>query len=238
MRRIILLFAAFLLGILGSLQAGEKLEGRVAKMLQNIHWLGHASFRIDASKTIYIDPYKLGPHESAKTADFVLITHSHFDHFSEPDIKKIAGPNTVFFVTKDLAGKVEGKVYVMTPGKKEHVDGITVEAVPAYNIGKKFHPRANQWVGYVITIDSVRIYHAGDTDFVPEMKELKDIDFALVPVGGTYTMDAKEAAEAVNTFRPKVAIPMHWGAIVGKESDAEAFKRMAKVHVEILHPEE
>ena len=238
MRRIVLLFLGIFLGISSPILSGQKLEGRVAKMLENIHWLGHASFRIDASKVIYIDPYKLGPHESAKTADFVFITHSHFDHFSEPDIKKISGPNTVFFVTRDLANKVKGKVYVMEPGKTEKVDGITVEAVPAYNIGKKFHPKANGWVGYVITVDSVRIYHAGDTDFIPEMKSLKNIDFALVPVGGTYTMNAREAAEAVNSFLPKVAIPMHWGTIVGKESDAETFKRLAKVTVKILHPEE
>jgi L-ascorbate metabolism protein UlaG (beta-lactamase superfamily) len=125
----------------------------------------------------------------------------------------------------------------MQPGKTVTMGNIGVEAVPAYNTNKRFHPKDNEWVGYVISINSKRIYHSGDTDFIPEMANLHKIDVALMAVSGTYVMTAEEAAKAVDTFKPKLAIPMHYGAIVGSASDAEEFKRLSKVPVEILKKE-
>ena len=139
-------------------------------------------------------------------------------------------------ITEDCIAKLRNfKTFPVLPGKSYEVKGIKFSTVPAYNLSKAFHTRASNWVGYVIEIEGVRIYHAGDTDFVPEMKELKAIDIALLPVGGTYTMNAEEAAKAVNSFKPKVAVPMHYGKIVGSERDAERFKELVKeARVEIL----
>ncbi len=193
----------------------------------HIYWLGHASFRIeDSTRQIYIDPWKLS--DSTPKADIVLITHAHYDHYSAEDIEKIRKPTTVFVAPKDVADKIVGKVIVAEPGKKYQVEGLEVEAVPAYNIGKKFHPKENKWVGYVITLtNGQRIYHTGDTDAIPEMKQLS-VDVALMPCGGTYTMTAEEVAEVANSFMPKVLIPMHWGDIVGAEKDAETVQKLFK----------
>jgi len=206
-------------------------------MLQKIHWLGHASFRIDGSKTVYIDPWKLSTAAATKKADIILITHSHYDHLSEEDVNKIQTPETVIIIPADGASQLSGQIEIIRPGQKIEKAGITVEAVPAYNINKTFHPKANGWVGYVLTIDGVRIYHSGDTDFVPEMKNLQNIDIALMAIGGTYTMDAVQAAEAVNVFQPKLAVPMHWGDIVGSEKDVETFKAHAEVPVKVYEQE-
>jgi len=214
-------------------QIPEKVEEMVAK----IHWLGHASFRIDGSKRVYIDPWKLPKETEARKADIILITHEHFDHFSKRDVQKIRTPETVVVCTPDVGKKLKGKhIRRVKPGGRVQIGKVLVEAVPAYNIEKRFHPRGKNWVGYVLTLDGVRIYHAGDTDFIPEMKNLKNIDIALMPVGGTYTMDAKEAAEAVKTFRPKLAIPMHYGDIIGSEKDAQYFQKHSVVPVKILRP--
>jgi len=200
-----------------------------------LDWLGHASFKITNKKVIYIDPYNVPPEEKA---DIILITHSHSDHCSIEDIKGIVRDGTIIIITPDCQSKlsdIQGiKVHLAKPGKKIGALGIVVEAVPAYNINKNFHEKSNEWVGYIINIDGKRIYHAGDTDFIPEMKELKEIDVALLPVGGKYTMDAKEAAEAANAIKPKVAVPMHYGSIVGSEEDAKRFKELCNVEVEIM----
>ncbi|RLG02733.1 MAG: MBL fold metallo-hydrolase, partial [Thaumarchaeota archaeon] len=135
-----------------------------------------------------------------------------------------------------------GIIKLVRPGDKVEVKGAKIEAVPAYNVNKfrspgvVYHPKEEGSVGYVIELDGVRIYHAGDTDFIPEMRNL-EVDVALIPVSGTFVMTAEEAAEAVNTFKPKVAIPMHYGAIVGDKSDAERFKKLAEVDVVILEKE-
>jgi len=191
-----------------------------------IEWLGHASFRIsDRKLVIYIDPYVVD--EEAPKADIVLVTHEHYDHCAVDNIKKIIKDDGIVIATEDCFSKlVELNFKTVTPNQQLEIKGVKIETVPAYNINKPFHTPASQWVGYIVTLNNVRIYHAGDTDFIPEMKNLKDIDIALLPVGGTYTMDYKEAADAVNTFKPKVAIPMHWGKIVGSRSDAEKFKQL------------
>ena len=200
-------------------------------MLENIKWLGHAGFKITGSKTIYIDPFKTS---ESQPADIIIITHEHFDHYSPDDIKKIQTQETAIVVNPDCASKVSGNVKVISPGKSINIDGIKIEAVPAYNMNKDFHPKNNGWMGVVVTIDGKRIYHAGDTDDIPEMVYLKNIDIALLPVSGTYVMTAEEAADAANKIMPKVAVPMHWGSIIGDKTNAEKFKKLCKCKVEIL----
>lgn len=203
-------------------------------MIEDIEWLGHASVRIKGGKIIYIDPYNLMTEEKA---DLILITHGHYDHFSISDINKIIKPDTKIFATPDCSSKLArietAKVQIVSPNQRFTEGEVVIETVPAYNKNKEFHPITNDWVGYIITVSGKRIYHAGDTDFIPEMKNIK-ADIALLPVGGTYTMNAKEASMAANLIKPKIAIPIHYGSIVGKESDAQDFKEMCKVKVEIL----
>ncbi len=204
-----------------------------------ITWLGHSGFRIKDvidNRVIYIDPYQL---EEGEVADAVLITHSHYDHCSVEDLKKVCRPKTVLLAPADCQSKFQGKVdfrdcVIMEAGRSIMMGNINVEAVPAYNTDKEFHTKDSGWVGYVLDMNSKRIYHSGDTDLIPEMEGLKKIDIALLPVSGTYVMTAEEAAEAVAEFEPKLAIPMHYGAIVGDKNDAERFKELSKVPVEIL----
>ena len=194
---------------------------------QHIHWLGHASFRIeDNGKQIYIDPWKL--QEKSFPADFIFITHAHYDHFSPQDLEKIRKDSTIFVVPKDLAKSVKGKVVPVIPGEPYEIGGLKVETIAAYNLSKQFHPKHNNWVGYFITLSTgQRIYHAGDTDSTPEMRKAQ-CDIAFLPCGGYYTMDSKEAAVAANIFRPKAVIPIHWGDIVGSKENAEEFRRLFK----------
>lgn len=199
-------------------------------MTESIHWLGHDTFRITGEKTIYTDPYNIGRKDHA---DIILITHGHFDHCSPDDVKKIQGPGTIIIATADCAANLSGDIRTVNPGDTVTVGKITVEAVPAYNIGKKFHPKANGWVGYVITVNGKRIYLAGDTDRIPEMKNIK-ADIALLPVSGTYVMTADEAAQAALDIRPEVAIPMHYGTIVGTSSDAKKFAELLKGKIKVV----
>ncbi|MBN2398050.1 MAG: MBL fold metallo-hydrolase [Deltaproteobacteria bacterium] len=198
-------------------------------MMENIVWLGHSSVRIDGEKVIYIDPWKL---TDPKRADLILISHSHYDHLSLEDIAKIQKDDTVIITTKDSAARLSGDVRIVKPGDVLQVEGISVEAVPAYNTNKDFHPKKNGWLGFVVTVGGKRIYYCGDTDFIPEMETIR-ADIMLVPVGGTYTMTAEEAARAVNTVRPETAIPIHYDDIVGSVKDARRFKDLCEVPVEI-----
>ena len=210
-------------------EAGMK---EVEAVLSKMAWLGHDCFRIEGAKRIYTDPYQLA---GGAPADIILITHDHFDHCSPDDVAKIQNAQTVIVATGDCAAKLKGKVRTIKPGDKLNVEGVEIEAVPAYNTNKKFHPKANGWVGYVFTVDGVRIYMAGDCDRIPEMKDIR-CDIALLPVSGTYVMTADEAAGAALDIKPKVAVPMHYGAIVGSAADAERFKKAlaGKVEVRIL----
>jgi L-ascorbate metabolism protein UlaG (beta-lactamase superfamily) len=202
----------------------------------HIHWLGHATFRIeDGATQIYIDPWKL-PARSPK-ADIILITHAHYDHFSPEDLAKVRKPTTAFMAPKDVAYELEGTVISVVPGQSYEIGGLKVRTFPAYNVGKKFHPKDHHWVGYLVTLtNGQKVYHSGDTDFIPEMKGVV-ADVAMLPCGGTYTMTAKEAAEAANAFKPAVLIPMHWGDIVGTEKDSEELWRLFKGQTLILKPE-
>jgi L-ascorbate metabolism protein UlaG (beta-lactamase superfamily) len=208
----------------------------------DIRWLGHSGFKlVDVleRRIIYIDPFKIG---SADKADIILITHSHYDHCSIEDLKRISTPKTVILAPADCQSSVQGKVefrdlVIMSPGKSITMGNIHVEAVPAYNMDKQFHPRSNDWVGYIVDMNSKRIYHAGDTDAVPDMAKLHQIDVALMPISGKYVMTAEEAANALKSFKVKQAVPMHYDAIVGSRADAELFKKLSPVPVTILDKE-
>jgi len=210
-----------------------------------ITWLGHDSFKISNGKTVYIDPYKI---KAVGKADILLISHEHFDHLSMDDIKKVVSSNTSIVGASQCADTLKKagakEVKVVKPGEKVNVQGIAIEAVAAYNTNKinpdtkkPFHPKEDNKVGFVVTVNNVRIYHAGDTDAIEEMSNIRT-DIALLPVSGTYVMTAEEAAEAVKMIKPKIAIPMHYAAIVGSEKDAEKFKQLVKeCDVKILNKE-
>ena len=204
-------------------------------MTGNIHWLGHDTFRIEGEQLIYTDPFKI---KKKDTAGIILITHEHYDHCSAEDVKKLQGPETVIVTPADCASKLQGNVKIVKPGDKIEVRGVQIEAVPSYNTNKQFHTKDRGWVGYVFTVKGQRIYIAGDTDRIPEMKNIST-DIALLPVSGTYVMTADEAAQAALDIKPKVAIPMHYGSIVGTKEDARKFAEKLKGKIEVvILPEE
>ncbi len=210
-------------------------------MLERIHWLGHDAFRIDGPPTIYFDPYQLS--EGNPRADLILITHDHFDHCSPEDVAQIQDEDTAIVTVASASDKLSGDVRLVEPGSVLTVKGIDVQAVPAYNTnkfrspGEPYHPKEAGFVGFVITVDGKRIYHAGDTDPIPEMADLEAIDIALLPVSGTYVMTLEEAVSAVDTVRPELAIPMHVGRGIGSLEAAQAFKEQAPVDVVVLDME-
>jgi L-ascorbate metabolism protein UlaG (beta-lactamase superfamily) len=204
-------------------------------MVEDIHWLGHDTFRIEGEQIIYTDPFKI---KKKGRADIVLITHEHYDHCSPEDVKQIQGPDTIIISPADCAAKLQGNIKIVKPGDIIKIKDVTIEAVPSYNTNKQFHTKDRGWVGYVFTVKGQRIYIAGDTDYIPEMKKIK-ADIALLPVSGTYVMTADEAARAALDIKPKVAIPMHYGSIVGSNEDARRFadKLKGKIDVVILQEE-
>jgi L-ascorbate metabolism protein UlaG (beta-lactamase superfamily) len=209
-----------------------------ARIEQDIQWLGHAGFRLKvAGKTIYIDPYRA---PSGPQADLILITHDHFDHFSPEDLEQISGDGTRVIGPATVTEQLKGAVVKIAAGETVELPGFDVTAVAAYNTnkldsdGKPFHPRESGWVGYVIKGGGHKIYHSGDTDVIPEMDQAAGADVALLPVSGTYVMTAVEAAEAARRIDPALAIPMHWGTIIGSREDAEKFSELADVEVRIL----
>ncbi len=209
----------------------------VKQMVSNIHWLGHDSFRIKGDGlVIYIDPWQI---EDGPKADLILITHDHRDHCSPADVAKVQKEDSVIVTVAAAAAKLSGQIQVVKPGDELRVKGIPISAVPAYNVNKfrspgvPFHPRESGYVGFVVTVEGQRIYHAGDTDCIPEMGSI-NADIALLPVSGTYVMTADEAVEAAAIIKPQIAIPMHIGRGIGSLTDAERFKEKASVPVEIL----
>ena len=204
-------------------------------MTGNIHWLGHDTFRIEGEQLIYTDPFNI---KKKDKADIILITHEHRDHCSPEDVKKIQGPDTIIVTPGDCAVKLTGNIKVVKPGDKIEIRGVKIEAVPAYNTNKQFHTKDRGWVGYVFNVKGQRIYIAGDTDHIPEMKNIRT-DIAFLPVSGTYVMTADEAAQAALDIKPKVAIPMHYASIVGTKEDAQKFAEKLKGKIEVvILPEE
>ena len=201
-------------------------------MLENIEVLYHSSIRINKDKIIYIDPFKID--KNYNDADIVFITHDHYDHYSEEDIDKVINKNTTIIIPEELLTKLLRKginknaIITVEPNVKYMVQGIKFETIPAYNTNKSFHPKENDWVGYIITLNDIRYYVAGDTDITEENRKVK-CDVAFVPVGGTYTMDFKEAAQLINEIQPKIAVPIHYGRVVGTEQVASDF-------IKLLHP--
>lgn len=193
-----------------------------------VKWLGHDGFKFEFDgKILYIDPYEM--HETDK-ADIILITHGHYDHCSIADLKKLTKEDTLIVTTPDNTSKLSGKVHggtlkLVRPGDKFNEKGVAVKTVPAYNKDKPFHPKANEWVGYIFTIKGITFYHAGDTDYISEMEDIS-CDVAFLPISGTYVMNVEEAVAAAKKIMPKLAIPMHYGKIIGTKSDAERFREL------------
>jgi L-ascorbate metabolism protein UlaG (beta-lactamase superfamily) len=216
----------------------ETLKGSPDSLLEGINWIGHSSFLIEDGINIYIDPYDIPDSlaEGLPKADLILVTHDHFDHFSPDDIEKIVKPATMLVSIESVTSKLPDVVEsfrTVGPGDTITAKNIFVEAVPAYNIGKDYHPRSKGYVGYIIHLKDKTVYHAGDTDVIPEMKNIH-ADVALLPVGGKFTMNAIEAAEAADIIGPKVAVPMHWGKFIGTWEDAKDFQARSKTPVVVL----
>lgn len=206
----------------------------------NIQVLCHSSIKmIENEMVIYIDPFRIK--DVAKDADVIFITHSHYDHFSPEDILKIKRENTNIIVTNDLYEKTlelgfdKTDIYVVEPNQLYEINNVKFKTIPAYNTNKKFHPKENGWVGYIIDLNDIKYYIAGDTDITEENK-LVDCDVALIPIGGTYTTTYEEAAELTNIIKPKKVIPTHYGEIVGEKDDANKFKKLidSSIECEIL----
>lgn len=201
--------------------------------MENIRWFGHSSFAItdssNGNRIYFIDPYEL-PASISDKADLIFITHAHQDHLSEGDINHILKPETTVIATPDSLSTLkisDQQKFEVRPNNSYDVRGTKFETIPAYNLDPErlnFHPKSNNWVGYILFVNNQKIYHAGDTDFIPEMKDLtsKSLDIAMLPMGGHYTMGVEEAIDAANVIAAKVTIPMHYRRLLGdKSSDAE-----------------
>jgi L-ascorbate metabolism protein UlaG (beta-lactamase superfamily) len=207
-------------------------------VLDRFTWYRQSAMRYAADGlTIYIDPWGTTPEDPK--ADLILITHAHFDHLQPHEVERLTQDGTKVVAPKDVAAALSGDVTAVVPGERHEVAGVSFETVPAYNVAEErqdMHPKANGWVGYVLDLDGHRYYHAGDTDALPELESL-ETDVAMIPIGGTYTMDYREAAVFVKSMQPQVAIPMHFGFVVCSPSHADLFRREAKpVTVEVLEP--
>ena len=202
-------------------------------MAVEITWLGHASFRLAGEAVVYIDPWKVA--SEPRDGSVVFVSHSHFDHCSPEDVAKVLAAGGVVVGPADAVAQIGGGK-PLSAGSTIEAGGVTIAGVPAYTVDKDFHPKAKGWLGAVVRMDGVRIYYAGDTDRIAEMSELADIDLALLPVGGTYTMTAAQAAQAAGDIGAKAAVPYHFGDIVGSPADGQAFADAAPCQVHVLSP--
>ena len=204
-------------------------------MLKNVKVLYHAS--IVLYDNIYIDPYKI--ENETHNAKYLFITHSHYDHFSIEDIEKVRNEDTIFFVTSDCKEKLleigvgEKRIVTVAPDEMYRFNKIEVQVIPAYNVDKEYHKKEYGWVGYLIKINGVTYYITGDTDVNEDIQNIK-CDVLFVPIGGTYTMDYKEAADYTNSIKPKYVIPIHYGTIDGKKEDGIEFAKLLDTKIECL----
>lgn len=195
----------------------------------------HSSIKITGDKIIYFDPYKIT--EEQNDADIIFITHDHYDHFELESIKKVMKEDTLIVIPNRCAGTVidsglpRSAIIGVNPNEQYHMKDIEINTINSYNLDKEFHPKKNNWVGYIIEINDEKILVAGDTDNTEELQKIK-CDIALVPIGGTYTMTYQEAAELINKMKPKVVIPTHYGTVAGKVEDGEAFKKIIDSSIE------
>ncbi|MGE5225293.1 MAG: MBL fold metallo-hydrolase [Planctomycetaceae bacterium] len=207
-------------------------------MLERITWFRQSALRWqDDERTVYIDPW--GTPDDAPPADVLLITHAHDDHFQPDEIERLTKDGTKLVAPHDVAAKLHGDVTAVAPGESHEVGGLRFTTVPAYNTREEaldFHPKANRWVGYVVELGGRAYYHAGDTDHLPELESVRTA-VAFVPVGGYYTMDVPEAAGLVRAMAPQLAVPFHFGFVVGSASDGDRFREeAAPVPVEVMKP--
>lgn len=203
-----------------------------------LRWLGHASFLLEhGEKRVYIDPFQIG--RARPDADYILITHDHYDHLSEEDIDNIRGEETVIIAPEGCRPKLQdipAQLHTLSVGAEKEFPDFTLRLIAAYNTNKKFHPKEEGWVGFLIDFGNVTVYHAGDTDLIEEMQDIS-ADVALLPVSGIYVMNPQEAAQAAKRVGASVAIPMHYGSIVGDPSQAEEFVKLVGKKAVILTKE-
>ncbi len=205
-------------------------------MLDNITVNAHSSIRIADKLILYVDPFLMT--EARHDADLILFTHPHYDHFSPEDYRRAAKPDTIYVCPLSMkqkaleAGILPAQLRTLEAEENLGILGIEIEGVPAYNTDKPNHPKENGWLGYLLEIGPHMVYIAGDTDATPEA-EAVSCDIAMIPVGGTYTMNAEQAAALVNTIRPHTAIPIHYGSIVGSLDDARNFVRHLERGIEV-----
>lgn len=204
-------------------------------MLENIEVICHSSIKINKGIIIYFDPFKI--EKKYNDADIIFITHDHYDHYSEEDIDKVIKNNTIIVSPVDLLEKLLNKglkkenIISVKPYEDYNIKNLKFSTIPAYNIDKQFHPRKNNWVGYLIELEEITYYIAGDTDITEDNKKIK-CDVAFVPIGGTFTMNYQEASELINTIKPKIVVPIHYGSIVGTKEDAINFKKLINPEIE------
>ena len=206
-------------------------------MLEEVKINCHSSIKIKKNKTIYIDPFRI--ENVYQDADYIFITHSHYDHFSTKDILKVAKIDTVFVTVEEtkssliLMGIPDNQIVVVKPNNSYELQEIKFETVPAYNKNKKFHPKENEWVGYIINLGGTKYYIAGDTDDIEEIENI-ECDVAFLPIGGTYTMNAEEAANLANKIKANAVVPIHYGEIVGTQKDLEKFIKLTNKEIKVL----
>ena len=204
-------------------------------MLEKIEVISHSAIKIKVLYIIYIDPFRI--EKKYKDADYIFITHDHYDHYSEDDIMKITNANTKIIIPIDLYDKVskigfiKENITMVEPNKKYKINEIEFETIPAYNVNKSFHLKENNWIGYIITVNDIKYYIAGDTDITEENKKIK-CDIAFLPIGGVYTMNYEEAASLANLIKPKIVIPIHYGSIIGSKEDAINFSKLIQSNIE------
>jgi L-ascorbate metabolism protein UlaG (beta-lactamase superfamily) len=206
-------------------------------MLENISINCHSSIKFNKDKILYFDPFRIK--EEIHDADIIFCTHTHYDHLSEEDIIKIKKDITKIVVPVDgkekliTSGFDEKNIITVNPDKEYEIDNIKFKTVRAYNENKKFHPKENNWVGYIVYLKNVKYYIAGDTDITKDNRGVR-CDVAFLPIGGTYTMTATEAASLANEIKPKIAVPIHYGEIVGEKEDVIEFKNILNSNIECI----